>query len=105
MVYFDLTKVKDILGETGDSNNVKINRYGLMADNFINSDLTGVEPTLPLNPVPDTVQKIAIELTVAYFYKFENGDTTTADQAEETWARYFVGKYKRPRFYATTGTY
>jgi len=105
MVYFELTKVKELLGETGDTNNVKINRYGQMADNFINSDLSGVEPTIPISPVPDIVTKIANEITVAYFYKFENGDTTTAEQAEETWIKYFTGHYKRPRFYITSGTY
>ena len=48
---------------------------------------------------------IANQLTVAYFYKFESGDTSTADQAEAVWLRFFTSKFQRPRFKARGGEF
>ena len=79
-----------------------------MADTFINSYLTDVRNI----DIPVTVANftssaefnvlldIANQLTVAYFYKFESGDTSTADQAEAVWLRFFTSKFQRPRFKA-----
>ena len=103
MPYYNITAVKKILGETGTTNDNKIQRYGSIADNYINSDLVSVEPTLPLTTVPQEITDIANELTTAYFFKFESGDVITAEQAEKTWDKYFIGKYKRPKFYSTSG--
>ena len=78
MAYFQFTKVKQILGQTGTSNDDKIQHYGEMADTFINSYLTDVRNI----EIPVTVANftssaefnvlldIANQLTVAYFYKF-----------------------------------
>ncbi len=108
MAYFEFTKVKQILGQTGTSNDYKIQHYGEMADTFINSYLTDVRNI----DIPVTVANftssaefnvlldIANQLTVAYFYKFESGDTSTADQAEAVWLRFFTSKFQRPRFKA-----
>ena len=41
---------------------------------------------------------IANQLAVGYFYKFESGDTSTADQAESVWVRFFQSKWQRPQF-------
>jgi len=41
---------------------------------------------------------IANQLAVGYFYKFESGDTSTADQAESVWVRFFQSKWQRPKF-------
>ena len=108
MAYFEFTNVKQILGQTGTSNDYKIQHYGEMADTFINSYLTDVRNI----DIPVTVANftssaefnvlldIANQLTVAYFYKFESGDTSTADQAEAVWLRFFTSKFQRPRFKA-----
>ena len=108
MAYFEFTKVKQILGQTGTSNDDKIQHYGEMADTFNNSYLTDVRNI----DIPVTVANftssaefnvlldIANQLTVAYFYKFESGDTSTADQAEAVWLRFFTSKFQRPRFKA-----
>ena len=96
------------MGQTGTSNDDKIQHYGEMADTFINSYLTDVRNI----DIPVTVANftssaefnvlldIANQLTVAYFYKFESGDTSTADQAEAVWLRFFTSKFQRPRFKA-----
>jgi hypothetical protein len=103
MPYYNITAVKKILGETGTTNDNKIQRYGSMADNYINSWLVNVEPTIPI-PSP-TLQLIdlANELTVSFFFKIESGDTIIAEQAERNWQQYFESAYKRPRFFATSG--
>lgn len=103
MPYYNITQCKKILGETGTTNDNKIQRYGSIADNYINSFLVNVEPTLPMTTVPSQVTDIANELTCAYFFKFESGDTITAEQAERTWERYYQSTYKQPKFYSISG--
>jgi hypothetical protein len=108
MAYFQFTKVKQILGQTGTSNDDKIQHYGEMADTYINSYLTDVRNiAIPVDSSDFTSTQefnvlldIANQLTVAYFYKFESGDTSTADQAEAVWLRFFTSKWQRPRFKA-----
>lgn len=103
MVYYDATQVKSILGESGSSNDAKIQLYGDMADTLINSYLLNVEATIPIVSPPSQLKKIATLLTVGYFYKFESGDTLTAEQSERIWDEYFKNKYRRPDFYTTRG--
>lgn len=104
MVYYDGTQVKSIIGESGTSNDAKIQLYGDMADTLINSYLQNVEATIPIASPSQQVKKIATLLTVGYFYKFESGDTLTAEQAERIWDEYFKNKYRRPDFFTTRGT-
>jgi len=108
MAYFQFTKVKEILGQSGTSNDNKIQNYGDMADTYINSYLTDVRNiSIPVTAADfsstqefNVLVDIANQLTVAYFYKFESGDTSTSDQAEAVWLRFFTSKWQRPRFKA-----
>ena len=96
------------MGQTGTSNDDKIQHYGEMADTFINSYLTDVRNIeIPVTVADfsssaefNVLLDIANQLTVSYFYKFESGDTSTADQAEAVWLRFFTSKWQRPRFKA-----
>ena len=89
---------------TGTSNDNKIQNYGEMADTFINSYLTDVRNvSIPVTSSDfasttefNVLLDIANQLTVAYFYKFESGDTST-------WLRFFTSKFQRPRFKARGG--
>lgn len=112
MVLYNATKVKATLAESGITNNAKIGFYGEMADNFVLDDLmrisnmpdppvvtTGVLTTTQLNRIKDH----ATNLAIAYFYKYESGDTMTSEDAEKNWKQYFA-KYFHPRFTVTTGT-
>lgn len=101
MPYYDPTQVKTIMGENGASNDAKVLLYGDMADSYINSFLVNVEDNIPITSPPTQLKKIATLLAVAYFFKFESGDTLTADQAEMIWNEYFKNKYKRPSFFIT----
>ena len=113
MAYFQFTKVKEILGQTGTSNDNKIQNYGDMADTYINSYLTDVrniEIPVTASDFSSTAEfnvllDIANQLCVAYFYKFESGYTSTADQAEAVWLRFFTSKWQRPRFKARGAEY
>ena len=99
MAYANVNDVKQILTEKGPIENGKVALYCQMADNFIDVDLTGTsEPVVPLTVVPKVVANMATALACAYFYKFESGDTVTAEQAEETWNKYFIRKYRSPKF-------
>jgi len=104
MVYYDATQVKLILGESGTTNDAKIQLYGDMADALINSYILNVETTIPIAAPSAQLKKISTLLTVGYFYKFESGDTLTAEQAERIWDEYFKNKYRRPEFFTTRGT-
>jgi len=80
--YYTLENVKSLLGETGDSNNNKLDNYGQMADNEINISLqrvsdpvTGEDEVLPLDPAPTEVHLLADKLALGFFYKFESGST------------------------------
>ena len=113
MAYFQFSKVKEVLGATGTQDDKKIQHYGEMADALINSylvdvrDKKGVTTFLQL-PVTvsdfasaaefNILADIANQLAVGYFYKFESGDTSTANQAESVWVRFFQSKWQRPQF-------
>lgn len=100
-----------MMGETGTTNDAKIQMYGTMADNFILSDTIKVR-NLPNPPttsggvitqaVLDEIKNHATLLTIAYFYKFESGDTITAEAAEMAWKNFFNSKFRRPSFRAAT---
>jgi len=104
MVYANFNRMKQILTEKGPTEDGKIQQYALMADNYINKDLINTtEPIIPIPIPPDIVIDLATALGCALFYKFESGDTITAQQAEQDWKDYFIAKYKRPRFVISTG--
>lgn len=103
MTYYVASKVKSLLGEAGATNDAKVQLYGDMADAYINTDLTKVEDIVPIIIVPVLVSNIANLLTVAYFYRFESGDTLTLEEAKLLWKQYFTSRYKRPRVIASTG--
>lgn len=107
MVYADVTQVKKILTEKGPVEDGKVQLYCIMADNYINKDLVNIAsiPTIPIPNPPVVLANIATALACAYFYKFESGDTITAEEAETQWKEYFDHTYKRPRLIFTTGTY
>ena len=113
MAYFQFSKVKEVLGATGTQDDKKIQHYGEMADALINSYLVDVRDKKGVTTyiiVPVTASNfvstaefnilvdIANQLAVGYFYKFESGDTSTADQAESVWVRFFQSKWQRPKF-------
>ena len=112
MVLFDATRVKQLLGETGTTNDIKIQHYGSMADTFVINDLISVKD-MPNPPVVtagvltqadlNEIKNHATLITVAYFYKFESGDAITSDNAEQSWGMFFRNKFQRPRFYSTSG--
>ena len=113
MAYFQFSKVKEVLGATGTQDDKKIQHYGEMADALINSYLVDVRDKkgstiflqLPVSATDfastaefNILKDIANQLSVGYFYKFESGDTSTANQAESVWVRFFQSKWQRPRF-------
>jgi len=89
------------MGENGTTNDAKVLLYGDMADSYINSFLVNVEDVIPIVTPPTQLTKIATLLAVAYFYKFESGDSLTAEHAERIWGEYFQNKYRRPAFFIT----
>ena len=101
MPYYRIQDVKDGIGENGNSNNYKIRLYGDLADNFINSKLINIKDlTIPIQPAPEVVRDNATSLAIAYFFKFESGDTELADTAEKNIETWFKSTYLRPRFKA-----
>jgi hypothetical protein len=108
---YNLANVKRMLGETGTTNDGKIQTYGTMADNFILSDTIKVR-NLPNPPTTvggvitqaqlDEIKNHATLITVAYFYKFESGDTITSEAAELAWKNFFNALFRRPSFRAAT---
>jgi hypothetical protein len=104
MTYANADRVKKILTEKGPVEDGKVEQYILMADNYINKDLVNTtEPILPIPSPPTIVIDLAISLACAFFYKYESGDTITAEQAMQDWKDYFTTKYRRPRFVISTG--
>lgn len=110
MPLFNITEVKEILKESGGSNNPNLAVYGKMADNLVWSDLIsvkGISDPLTTSMLPQkTIDKIkshATSITVAYFYKFESGDTITSESAEISWKQFFQNQFQRPRFISSTG--
>jgi hypothetical protein len=103
-MYANINRMKAILTEKGPTEDSKVQQYALMADNFINKDLINTtEPILPIPNPSDIVIDIATALGCALFFKFESGDTITAEQAMKDWRDYFDHKYKRPKFVISTG--
>lgn len=98
--YYDLEKVKTLLGETGDTNNNKISLYGNFADNDINIALQNLEDEIPIAKanIPNILREVANALTVAYFYKYESGSEDLLPQAEANLAAYIDTHYSRPDF-------
>ena len=97
MVYGKISNVKNTLGQTTNINDAKIGRYQIIAYNWINSSLTNIEVTIPI-PTPDPyIVNFEEQLSAAYFWKFESGDTITADSLEKQFLTiYFKNKYNRP---------
>ena len=112
MVLFEFTKVKSVLGESGTTNDTKINHYGEMADNAIMADLINVK-NLPNPPVAtdnvltstelSDIKSFATQFCVGYFYKFESGDEMTIAEAKDNWTKWFHSKFRRPQFKARGG--
>lgn len=101
-----------MLGETGTGNDGKINEYGQRSETFLLNDLLNVRgitnpPTVVSGVLTQAelnmIKNICDLLAVAYFYKFESGDTLTAEASELSWKTFFENKFRRPRFRATTG--
>ncbi len=98
--YYDLEKVKTLLGDSGDTNNSKITLYGNFADNDINIALQNLEDNIPLlkDDIPDILREIANALAVSYFYKYESGSEDLLPQAQTNLAAYIETHYSRPDF-------
>ena len=105
MVLFSFTTVKNVLGDSGTTNDVKINHYGSMADKAIIADLVSVRgvtnpPTVVLGTLSavelDDIKDFATQFTVGYFYKFESGDELTIEEAKTNWTNWFNSKFRRP---------
>lgn len=112
MVLYDFTKMKEVLSETGTTNDVKIKNYGDMADGVIQGDLINVRD-LPNPPVVtvdvltqaelNDIKDYATQIGIGYFYKFESGDTETVEEAKNNWTNWFNSKFRRPRFKSRGG--
>lgn len=102
MTLANVADTKKILTEKGPVEDSKVLLYCTMADNHINLDLVGTsEPVIPIpstHPNFKVISNIATALACAYFYKFESGDTITAEQAEKDWDDFFIRKYRSPKF-------
>ena len=112
MPLFDFTTVKNVLGDSGTTNDVKINLYGSMADKAIIADLVNVRgitnpPTAVLNVLSavelDDIKDFATQYAVGYFYKFESGDELTIEEAKLNWRNWFNSKFRRQNFVARGG--
>jgi len=110
--YYTHQYVKDLLGETGDTNNNKIKRYGEEADNKINIALTKLEPSLPVTIISDPdngaeklliLKPLADKLTTGLFYKYESGSEDLLTEAEAELLTFVDNTYRRPNF-ITKGT-
>ena len=108
--YYTLENVKSLLGETGDSNNDKLDNYGRMADNEINVALqrvsnpdTGEDEVIPLDPAPEVIHLIADKLALGFFYKFESGSTDIIEDARISLQEYINNKYRRVKFTTAGG--
>jgi len=108
----NFNKVKNTIGETGTTNDVRIQNYIIMADNFVIGDTIAVR-NMP-NPPAVTVdvltaveltqiESLATDLAISYFHKFESGDIDTAEAAEKAWTKWFIKKFRMPRFTARGG--
>jgi len=105
VTYGSIISVKNILGQSGTGNDVKIQEYQLLAYNFINSSVTNIEPVIPI-PTPDAyILEFENSLAAAYFYKYESGDDVLATALEEMFESiYKRNKYNRPQFFTRYGT-
>ena len=108
----NFNKVKNTIGETGSTNDLRIQNYITMADNFIIGDTIVVRnmpnpPAVFLDVLSATelkqIESFATDLAIAYFHKFESGDIDTAEAAEKNWTKWFIKKYRMPRFTARGG--
>lgn len=108
----NFNKVKNTIGETGTTNDVRIQTYINMADNFIIGDtITVLDMPNPPAVEEDVlsaaelkqIEQFATDLAIAYFHKFESGDIDTAESAERIWVKWFTHKYRMPRFRARGG--
>lgn len=105
MPYADATRVKKILTEKGPVEDGKVQEYIVMADNFIDTELVNIKviPELPIPNPPQLLVNLATALACAYFYKFESGDTITADAAETHVLKFMQNAFRRPQFSISTG--
>jgi len=108
----NFNKVKNTIGETGTTNDQRIQTYINMADNFIIGDTVAVlnMPNPPAVTVDvltaaelKQIEQFATDLAISYFHKFESGDIDTAESAERIWKKWFISKYRMPRFRARGG--
>jgi len=112
MVLYQFTTVKNVLGETGTTNDNKIKHYGDMADKAIIADLINVN-NVPNPPVVTTdvltaeeiedIKSFATQFAVGYFYKFESGDESTIEESRNNWMKWFNNKFRRFTFKARGG--
>lgn len=103
--YYTLVNVKQFLGETGDTNNTKISRYGDQADNKINIELTQLEEPLPVTTSTEggaekllKLKPIADKMTAALFYKYESGSDDLLEEAMIDLSNFIFNTYRRPSF-------
>jgi len=112
MVLYNFTRAKQVLGETGTTNDEKIKEYGTMGDNSILGDTINVK-NLPYPPAVtadvltqgelNTIKDFATQFTIGYFYKFESGDETTIAEVKENWLKWFNNKFRRFTFKSRGG--
>jgi hypothetical protein len=98
--YFSLEDVKEYLGETGDTNDIKLNQYGLLADNDINTALLNLIPSIPETDTAQLslIKPVADALTIGYFYKIENGSVDILEAAQVQLANYIDARFRRIGF-------
>lgn len=101
MTYYRIEDIELVLGESQLTGDTKGRFYGQMADNYINAKLINVKDLeIPISPVSNTLRNIATSLAIAYFFKFESGDTDLAITAEQNIDMWFNSSFQRPRFKA-----
>jgi len=98
--YYTLENVKQLLGETTNDNNDKINQYGAMADNKINIAHQNIHNVIvPLaEPIPQLIHDLADQIAMGYFYKFESGSTDIIEQGLADLIEYIDTTYRRIKF-------
>ena len=112
MVLYDFSTIKDVLGDSGTTNDVKIRHYANMAQSAIMADLVNVRGvTNPPVAVVDVLSAVELDdikdfcnqYAIGYFYKFESGDELTIEEAKLNWTNWFNSKFRRQNFVVRGG--
>ncbi len=95
--FFDLLRVKKLLGETGDSLNQRIREAGELSDADIRAEIENIITF----PVDDDFKKRLIPignmLTLGYFYFLENGDKSAVEVGQDKLMKWVKKTFGHPK--------